>query len=324
VEHRPRLRETRIVAMPKSSVGSRSKSAVALAAVAVLALACSRAERNGAPSNGTATSSGPSSSFPSVPEPNHRPFSCTKDADCPSLACGPCTPGELILDEGRTECVVDPCLDAHAVCGPKKLCVVNAEARKNPQIWCPACFNMKFDEAKLCAKNKDDGGVAECSKAIDTEDRKLMVRGLPPGACRRCAVAVLAFGCVRPAPGKRAPSARAGGRWPSVPELRIEHRYLAVLVVSPAAGKTRVIDRAGVRVAGCDADHGAQIGHARLTGAVASPAGDRAGVVERAGVIVARGDLDHGTESGHGDLAEGVVSLAGDRAHVVDRTHVCS
>ncbi|MBN1607641.1 MAG: hypothetical protein JW940_13470 [Polyangiaceae bacterium] len=69
------------------------------------------------------------------------------------------------------ECAVNPCLDARAVCGPNKLCIVNAEARKNPLVWCRACFDLEFDKARLCARAQGDGGVAECEKAIDAAAR---------------------------------------------------------------------------------------------------------------------------------------------------------
>jgi hypothetical protein len=77
----------------------------------------------------------------------------------------------VILNQGFKECMVNPCLDARAVCGPKRVCVVNAEARKNPLVWCRACFDLEFDKAKLCAKAHGDAGVTECMKTIDDTAR---------------------------------------------------------------------------------------------------------------------------------------------------------
>jgi hypothetical protein len=67
--------------------------------------------------------------------------------------------------------VLNPCLDAHAVCGPNKLCVVNAEARKNPLVWCRACFDLEADKAKLCAKTQGDADVTQCEKTVDDTAR---------------------------------------------------------------------------------------------------------------------------------------------------------
>jgi hypothetical protein len=77
----------------------------------------------------------------------------------------------VILNQGMKECAVNPCLDARAVCGPGKLCIVNAEARKNPLVWCRACFDLESDKATLCARSKGDAGVAECQKTIDDTAR---------------------------------------------------------------------------------------------------------------------------------------------------------
>jgi hypothetical protein len=111
---------------------------------------------------------GSASTQPFAPEPDE-PIACKTDSDCPSLACGPCTPGEVIKKEREArECYVNPCLDAHAVCGPKRVCVVNAEARKNPLVFCPACFNLEFDKVKLCAKSKAE---AECQRTVDETAR---------------------------------------------------------------------------------------------------------------------------------------------------------
>ena len=80
-----------------------------------------------------------------------QPVPCQTDADCPPLACGPCTPGKVITrDRGAINCAINPCLDARAVCGPAGACVVNAEARKNPAVWCRKCWELEHDAPKLC------------------------------------------------------------------------------------------------------------------------------------------------------------------------------
>jgi hypothetical protein len=65
------------------------------------------------------------------------------------------------------ECMVNPCRNARAVCGPNNVCVVNAEARKDPQVWCRACFDLEFDKVKLCAKSTGGAGGADCEKMVD-------------------------------------------------------------------------------------------------------------------------------------------------------------
>jgi len=62
---------------------------------------------------------------------------CRTDADCPHLACGPCTPGTPITNEmlGGPSCAVNPCLDASAVCSVKHRCEIGPRTRKNPAVW---------------------------------------------------------------------------------------------------------------------------------------------------------------------------------------------
>jgi len=62
---------------------------------------------------------------------------CATDADCPHLACGPCTPGTPITKEmlGGPECAVNPCLEPSAVCSAEHRCEIGPRTRKNPALW---------------------------------------------------------------------------------------------------------------------------------------------------------------------------------------------
>jgi hypothetical protein len=76
---------------------------------------------------------------PSVPraEAAGAGISCKTDADCPVLACGPCTPGTVItkdMTQGPS-CAVNPCLNAAATCNPQHVCVIHAQTAKNPAVW---------------------------------------------------------------------------------------------------------------------------------------------------------------------------------------------
>ncbi len=64
-------------------------------------------------------------------------ISCKADADCPALACGPCTPGTVITKDMTRgpSCAVNPCLNAGATCNPRHVCVVSAGTKKNPSVW---------------------------------------------------------------------------------------------------------------------------------------------------------------------------------------------
>jgi hypothetical protein len=109
-----------------------------------------RTESSGAPSSSASTQSLP----------------CKTDADCPPLACGPCTPGEVIKgDRVAVNCAINPCLDARAVCSPAGICVVNAEARKNPSVWCRTCWELEHDAPKLCGA-KTAAAKSACERTI--------------------------------------------------------------------------------------------------------------------------------------------------------------
>jgi hypothetical protein len=62
---------------------------------------------------------------------------CKADGDCPSLPCGPCTPGAVITREalGGPQCTVNPCRHAEAACNGAHVCVVGPKAEKEPAVW---------------------------------------------------------------------------------------------------------------------------------------------------------------------------------------------
>jgi hypothetical protein len=68
---------------------------------------------------------------------NDAPVACKTNAECPHLACGPCTAGTPITSSmvDGPECAVNPCLDASAVCNAQHVCEIGPRTRKNPAIW---------------------------------------------------------------------------------------------------------------------------------------------------------------------------------------------
>jgi len=51
-------------------------------------------------------------------------IACKRDADCAPPACGPCTSGAPLVDDG-VACAVNPCPAIQVVCSAeKKICVV--------------------------------------------------------------------------------------------------------------------------------------------------------------------------------------------------------
>jgi hypothetical protein len=62
---------------------------------------------------------------PSAPTPvgTTGPARCSKDEDCPRLACGPCKSGDVIEAGPRPACAVNPCPGATAICDAG-ICVV--------------------------------------------------------------------------------------------------------------------------------------------------------------------------------------------------------
>lgn len=63
---------------------------------------------------------------PSAPPLDRAELACRTDADCPSLACGPCRRGDVVTTSHVARgCVVNPCPDARATCR-NGTCVVGA------------------------------------------------------------------------------------------------------------------------------------------------------------------------------------------------------
>jgi hypothetical protein len=100
---------------------------VAFAFAAIAGLACksrSSAPRDDPPAKTTTT------------------YACSRDGDCPALACGPCTPGVVITKDlvyGR-QCTVNPCSTSRGVCGTRHLCVVGPKTENDPATWGPAPY----------------------------------------------------------------------------------------------------------------------------------------------------------------------------------------
>ncbi len=112
---------------------------VLLSVVVCAALAC-HDDKAPAPNAGTASNK-PTPASKSTPPDSSKDdgsgLSCKTDADCPTLACGPCTPGTLITKKllNGPSCARNPCKDAAASCNPKGRCVVHAKTKKDPAVW---------------------------------------------------------------------------------------------------------------------------------------------------------------------------------------------
>lgn len=89
-------------------------------------LACSPS-----PGSPPATAPPPAAPAPAPPPPvrsappmDESPIPCTADADCPSLACGPCTAGEKVTQlVAHMNCFRNPCPGQVAVCSPEHVCI---------------------------------------------------------------------------------------------------------------------------------------------------------------------------------------------------------
>ena len=80
---------------------------------------------------------GPQPAPTSIPHPvpvrPQKPIPCSIDKECPTLPCGPCTPGLVITQEllfGMPECYKNPCKNVEPSCSPQKQCVVSARVAK--------------------------------------------------------------------------------------------------------------------------------------------------------------------------------------------------
>ncbi len=61
---------------------------------------------------------------------------CKADADCPTLPCGPCTPGALVTKDARmVMCTRNPCKQPASVCNPEGRCVVGPKVEKDPAVF---------------------------------------------------------------------------------------------------------------------------------------------------------------------------------------------
>ena len=69
--------------------------------------------------------------------PEGTPLACRTDADCPTPACGPCTPGAALTRERvfGMACAVNPCLNPRSVCGPQGRCMVGSGVTPNPRVF---------------------------------------------------------------------------------------------------------------------------------------------------------------------------------------------
>jgi hypothetical protein len=61
---------------------------------------------------------------------------CKSAADCPRLACGPCTPGTPITRDllGGPSCFRNPCRNAESACEAGR-CVVGPKTEKDPAVF---------------------------------------------------------------------------------------------------------------------------------------------------------------------------------------------
>jgi hypothetical protein len=111
------------------------RSFIVLALLALGALACSdRSSPQGEPTRSGSSAVPPTASAPGS-APSSEGIPCKSDADCPGLACGPCTPGTPIPAGPRPSCFMNPCLHASSVCNAKHICVVGPHTEKDPAVW---------------------------------------------------------------------------------------------------------------------------------------------------------------------------------------------
>lgn len=53
-------------------------------------------------------------------------LTCTRDDDCPALACGPCNPGDLVRQRHLVNCKVTPCKNSLPAVCKAGVCVAGA------------------------------------------------------------------------------------------------------------------------------------------------------------------------------------------------------
>jgi hypothetical protein len=112
--------------------------------------------------------SSPKRPIASIPEEKAEPFACKSDADCPRRACGPCTPGEVVMRDSRfsLSCTVNPCTNSRSICGPKGLCIVHPDTTMTEKLRAEACIKLIRDKWHFCKDKKGDALTA-CENILD-------------------------------------------------------------------------------------------------------------------------------------------------------------
>ena len=78
------------------------------------------------------------------PEDEPEPITCKIDADCPTRACGPCTPGEVVMQGQRAvSCAVNPCTNHRSVCSPEHVCVVHPDTKMVEDLKSEECQKLQ-------------------------------------------------------------------------------------------------------------------------------------------------------------------------------------
>lgn len=95
-----------------------TKIAMILATLAASsALGCGGERSSGGATAGTAAPTAAATAKPSQPAPADSSYACTRDSDCPSLACGPCKSGDVVKrSDVMVNCYRNPCPGTLAVC----------------------------------------------------------------------------------------------------------------------------------------------------------------------------------------------------------------
>ena len=110
----------------------------------------------------------------SVPEEKDTPIVCKSDADCPRRACGPCTPGEVLMNNRRMSlsCALNPCTNSRSICGPKGLCIVHPDTAMRERLKSEACVELMRDKWHLLCKGKTGEAATACEDIVDAATAK--------------------------------------------------------------------------------------------------------------------------------------------------------
>jgi hypothetical protein len=101
------------------------------------------------------------------PEAPDGPIPCNSDEDCPTLACGPCGPGEVVMrHDVEIDCFQNPCDGDRSVCGPDHVCVVGPDTKRSPAVWCRGCYDLGAKVASICGDKADAEATAACENAL--------------------------------------------------------------------------------------------------------------------------------------------------------------